>query len=178
VAVTRAVGNVYLVESDGRHPLLGLLGQERARERIELAEQKSSLEEWQQEAHRLEQQGKLDQAEAVRRTQLHTHLPWPVLDGDARRAGRAPLDPKRLEQAAAAALRIRDPERRAGVGRAAGRDGSSLRAARSRSPKADVRLIDRRQSRAAPLRGLQPELQKCCARCPIRRFQPFNQTRS
>jgi hypothetical protein len=84
VAVTRAVGNVYLVESDSGHPLLRLLGQERVRERIELAEQKSSLEEWQQEAHRLEQQGKLDQAEAVRRTVLHTQaVPWPVLDGDA-----------------------------------------------------------------------------------------------
>lgn len=81
VAVTRAVKNVYLVESDTRHPLLALLGQERAREKIELAEQKSSLEEWQQEAHRLEQQGKLDQAEAVRRTVLHTQaVPWPVLD--------------------------------------------------------------------------------------------------
>lgn len=84
VAVTRAVRNVYLVESDGGHPLLRLLGQERASERIELAEQKSTLEEWQQEAHRLEQQGKLDQAEAVRRTVLHTQaVPWPVLDSDA-----------------------------------------------------------------------------------------------
>ncbi|OGA49660.1 MAG: hypothetical protein A3G24_07450 [Betaproteobacteria bacterium RIFCSPLOWO2_12_FULL_62_13] len=98
VAVTRAVRKVYLVESDNGHPLLRLLGQERARERIELAEQKSSLEEWQQEAHRLEQQGKLDQAEAVRRTVLHTRaVPWPVLDGEALAAlAERALDPQNI----------------------------------------------------------------------------------
>ena len=81
VAVTRAVKNVYVIESDTRHELLQLLGLEQTRERLELGEQKSSLEEWQYEAHRLEQQGKLEQAEEVRRTVLHTQaVPWPVLD--------------------------------------------------------------------------------------------------
>ena len=98
VAVTRAVSNVFVVESDTRHGLLRLLGLEQTRERLELAEQKSSLEEWQYEAHRLEQQGKLEQAEEVRRTVLHVRaVPWPVLDVQALAdlAGRA-LDPSSI----------------------------------------------------------------------------------
>ena len=98
VAVTRAVKNVYVIESDTRHELLQLLGLEQTRERLELGEQKSSLEEWQYEAHRLEQQGKLEQAEEVRRTVLHTQaVPWPVFDVPALAdlAGRA-LDPSSI----------------------------------------------------------------------------------
>ncbi|MGZ8155403.1 MAG: ankyrin repeat domain-containing protein [Burkholderiales bacterium] len=81
VALTRAVRNVYVIEADTRHPLLRLLGLEDARERLDIAEQKSTLEEWQYEAHRLEQQGKLEQAEEVRRAVLHVQAaPWPVFD--------------------------------------------------------------------------------------------------
>jgi hypothetical protein len=81
VAVTRGVNNVYVIESDTSHPLLALLGLGSARERIDLAEHKSSTEEWQYEAHRLEQQGKLEQAEEVRRSLLRQQtVPWTVLD--------------------------------------------------------------------------------------------------
>lgn len=98
VAATRAVKNLYVVESDTSHPLLRLLGLATARERLELAEQKSSREEWQAEAHRLEQQGKLEQAEEVRRSLLREQpVPWPVLDGTrlAELAAQA-LDPESL----------------------------------------------------------------------------------
>ncbi len=98
VAVTRAIRSVYLVESDSGHALLRLLGQTHTRDRIGIAEQKSTLEEWQYEAYRLEQQGKIDQAEEVRRTVLRTQtVPWPVLDHAnlAALAGRA-LDPESL----------------------------------------------------------------------------------
>ncbi len=81
VAATRAVKNLYVVESDTAHPMLRLLGLATARDRLELAEQRSSIEEWQQEAHRLESQGKLEQAEDVRRSVLRQQaVPWPVLD--------------------------------------------------------------------------------------------------
>lgn len=98
VAITRAVRHVYMIESDTRHALLQLLGLERMQERVDLAEQKSTLEEWQYEAHRLEQQGKLEQADEVRRSVLHVQAaPWPVLDVPALTAlaGRA-LDPASL----------------------------------------------------------------------------------
>ena len=98
VAITRAVSNVYMVESDTRHPLLRLLGFEHMQARVDIAEQKSTLEEWQYEAHRLEQQGKLEQADEVRRSVLRVQVaPWPVLDvpGLTALAGRA-LDPSSL----------------------------------------------------------------------------------
>lgn len=98
VAATRAVKGLYVVESDTSHPLLKLLGLAAARERLDLAEQKSSLDEWQQEAHRLEEQGKLEQAEEVRRSVLRQQaVPWPVLDVPAVTALAAQaLDPESI----------------------------------------------------------------------------------
>lgn len=80
VALTRAVKNLYLVESDLAHPLFGLLDLAADSEgRVEA--RRSSLEEWQKEAHRLELQGKQEQVEAIRRTILkQSPPPWPVLD--------------------------------------------------------------------------------------------------
>lgn len=98
VAATRAVRNVYIVEADTRHALLKLLGLDYSQERVDIAEQKSTLEEWQYEAHRLEQQGKLEQAEEVRRAVLHAQAaPWPVLDVSALAAlAHRALDPASL----------------------------------------------------------------------------------
>jgi len=83
VALTRAVQNLYLVESDLAHPLFGLLDLTTDSEaRVEA--RRSSLEEWQKEAHRLELQGKQEQVEAIRRTILkQSPPPWPVLDETA-----------------------------------------------------------------------------------------------
>ncbi len=80
VAVTRAVRNVFVVESDTAHPLFCLLGLAVGGEpRFEA--QRSSTEEWQREARRLELQGKDEQAEAIRRTILRQSTPpWPVVD--------------------------------------------------------------------------------------------------
>jgi hypothetical protein len=81
VAMTRAVRRLYLVESDTRHPLFGLLGLEEAGGQPALAGQASSAEEWQREARRLELQGKQEQAQAIRQGVLHQHgVPWQVLD--------------------------------------------------------------------------------------------------
>ena len=80
VALTRAIENLYLIESDTAHPLFDLLdlavgGQ------VKVDAKQSSLEDWQKEARKLEMQGKAEQAEAIRRTILkHTPVPWPVFD--------------------------------------------------------------------------------------------------
>lgn len=80
VALTRAIENLYLIESDTRHPLLGLLELADAGA-VELATAKSSLDEWQKEARKLELQGKQEQAEAIRRDILRqSPVPWPVTD--------------------------------------------------------------------------------------------------
>ena len=86
VALTRAVRNLYLIESDTAHPLFGLLDLSAAGTAQVQASQ-STLEDWQKEAHKLELQGKQEQAEAIRRTILkQSPPPWPVLDEPAVRA--------------------------------------------------------------------------------------------
>jgi hypothetical protein len=81
VALTRAVDQLLLVESDTAHPLLQLLGL-RTNDAISLAQQQtSSQQEWAQEARRLELQGKQEQADAIRQSVLKTQKPsWPVWD--------------------------------------------------------------------------------------------------
>ena len=84
VAMTRAVENLYLVESDTAHPVLQLLNL-RTNEAMTLAQaQTSSQQEWAQEARRLELQGKQEQADAIRQNVLKTQKPgWPVWDENA-----------------------------------------------------------------------------------------------
>ncbi|MGH8847147.1 MAG: ankyrin repeat domain-containing protein, partial [Polaromonas sp.] len=81
VALTRAVDQLLLVESDTRHPLLQLLDL-RTAEALTMAQaQTSSQQEWAQEARRLELQGKQEQADAIRQNVLKTQKPnWPVWD--------------------------------------------------------------------------------------------------
>ncbi len=83
VAVTRAVQNLYLVEANPRQRLFELLGLKFGEGPLALAEQGSSLEEWRQEAHKLELQGKQEQAEEIRRQILKLKpVSWPVLKGE------------------------------------------------------------------------------------------------
>lgn len=77
VAITRAVRNLYILESARKHPLLDLLGFGDQRQKLDMQETQSSVEEWQREARRLEQQGKLEQAERIHQTILKTQkTPW------------------------------------------------------------------------------------------------------
>jgi len=83
VALTRAMKNVYWLESDTGHDLLGLLNARRGGEKVEMTAKTSTLEEWQKEARKLELQGKLEQAEAIRTTILkETPVPWAVFAED------------------------------------------------------------------------------------------------
>lgn len=77
VAMTRAVLSLTLVESDARHPLLGLLGLRPGESLAVPVAQASSREEWAQEAHKLELQGKQEQAQAIRQAFLQARpVPW------------------------------------------------------------------------------------------------------
>ncbi len=79
VAVTRAVERLYLIESDTNHPLIGMLGVRNARENVTVDVKQSTIEEWQAEAHRLELQGRQEQADEIRRDILKTQpVPWEV----------------------------------------------------------------------------------------------------
>jgi hypothetical protein len=82
VALTRAIRNVYVIESDTGHALFGLLGMNLGQVTVDARQ--STLEDWQKEARKLELQGKQEQAEAIRRTILkETPVPWPVF-GEAK----------------------------------------------------------------------------------------------
>lgn len=86
VAITRAVKNVYLVETDVAHPLLRLLDV-RASTASDVQAKSSSLEDWQREAHKLSLQGKDEQADAIRRSILNVApVPWTVVDAEGQRA--------------------------------------------------------------------------------------------
>ncbi len=79
VAMTRAVESLVMVESDTRHPLFALLGLQvqEASTGVAAPAQVSTRDEWAQEARKLEQQGKEEQARAIRETFLQTTpVPW------------------------------------------------------------------------------------------------------
>lgn len=81
VAITRSLKNLYVIESKPHHPFLSLIGlKEFQPDLIPQKEEQSSIEEWQKEAHRLELQGKTEQAEAIRIEILKQKVPnWPVM---------------------------------------------------------------------------------------------------
>lgn len=66
VAITRSVKNIYLFESDVNHAALELLSLKEMTKPLQVSEQKSGKEEWLEEAKRLEEQGKFEQAEQIR----------------------------------------------------------------------------------------------------------------
>ena len=77
VALTRAIKNIYVIESDTGHALFGLLDMNLGNVTVDAKQ--SSREDWQKEARKLELQGKQEQVEAIRRTILkQTPVPWPV----------------------------------------------------------------------------------------------------
>ena len=93
VGITRAVREVLLVEDDLAHPLLTLLDVARAESAADVKAERASAEEWQREAHRLEAQGKNEQAEAIRATVLRlAAVPWQPMD----RTGAADVAAKAL----------------------------------------------------------------------------------
>lgn len=65
VAITRAIKNIYLFESQINHPALELLQLRESKNDIQVKQSKSTKEEWLEEAKRLREQGKFEQAEQI-----------------------------------------------------------------------------------------------------------------
>lgn len=83
VAITRAVRNIYLIERIPGQRLFDLLELPLSQSGLELEAQDSNLDEWRQEAQRLERQGKQEQAEEIRGQILKQKVvPWEVLRGE------------------------------------------------------------------------------------------------
>jgi hypothetical protein len=80
VALTRAIKNLYWIESNPKQPFLDLLNLRDAQESVALANQNSSLDAWRLEARKLELQGKQEQADLIRSEILKQKTPpWEVL---------------------------------------------------------------------------------------------------
>lgn len=80
VALTRAIKNLYWIETNSKQTFLDLLNLRDARESIALANQNSSLDAWRLEARKLELQGKKEQADLIRRDILKQKAPpWNVI---------------------------------------------------------------------------------------------------
>jgi hypothetical protein len=106
VAVTRAIQKLYLIEDDTGHPLIRMFGMQNARETAAVGVKQSSIEEWQAEAHRLELQGRQEQADEIRQDILKTQsVPWDICTQEKviELLGRS-CDPKEVSQKPAKAL--------------------------------------------------------------------------
>lgn len=88
VAITRSVKNIYLFEKQVNHAALELLSLKEMTKPLQVAEQKSDRHAWLEEARRLEEQGKHEQAEQIR----------------AKYLGYEYISPEQLEQIKALAL--------------------------------------------------------------------------
>jgi hypothetical protein len=84
VAITRAICNLYWIETSPKHRLFNLLNLQAVTGDLEtLPGQESSLDEWRKEAHKLEMQGKQEQAEEIRHQILkQEEVPWEVYQED------------------------------------------------------------------------------------------------
>jgi GTPase SAR1 family protein len=79
VAITRAIKNIYWLESNVDQTIFKLLGLEDGATHISLKKQQSSSNEWQQQANKLERQGKQQQADQIRQNILQQQKPtWPI----------------------------------------------------------------------------------------------------
>lgn len=102
VAVTRSINNAYFLDRRPNHSLYQLLQLAETREQVKLRESVSSAEEWQSEAGRLEQQGKTEQAEAIRERILQQKpVPWRVVtQEELPKLEEEALDPNRFNKKA------------------------------------------------------------------------------
>jgi hypothetical protein len=83
VAITRAVKNLYWIESNPKQALLTLVGLSDALASLQMTNQNSSLDIWRQEAHKLELQGKQEQADRIRTEILKQKTPsWQVISAE------------------------------------------------------------------------------------------------
>ena len=102
VGMTRAIRNLFLIERNGKHELLRLLGLVDMKQQTSLQNQVSSKEEWQEEARKLELQGKQEQADAIREQILQIRpVEWEVITPERYRTLAAEaLDPEHFNKKA------------------------------------------------------------------------------
>ncbi|MBI9039427.1 MAG: UvrD-helicase domain-containing protein [Bacteroidales bacterium] len=83
VGITRAIKNLYIVETSRKHEILSLLDLVETKQQVNITEEVSSLDDWKEEARKLELQGKKEQAEEIKKTILEEQKPdWEPITND------------------------------------------------------------------------------------------------
>ena len=102
VAITRAIENLYILEASEKHDIFQLMGLAKIQERVRLEEEVSSMEDWKEEARKLEMQGKREQAEEIRKSILEVREPdWkPLTPGNIEELKVQALDPDNFNKKA------------------------------------------------------------------------------
>ena len=83
VGITRSVKNLYILESTKKHDILSLLDLVENEKQIHIKADVSSLEDWKEEARKLELQGKKEQADDIKKNILQLKKPdWEPITCD------------------------------------------------------------------------------------------------
>ena len=95
VGLTRAVKNIYILETSGKHEILGLLDLVESKKEVSIKEVVSSADDWKKEARKLEMQGKKEQADEIRKSILSIQKPeWePITPDNIDKLKEQALDP-------------------------------------------------------------------------------------
>jgi len=95
VGMTRAVKNLYILETSKKHDILSLLDLVETANPISIKADVSSLEDWKEEARKLELQGKKEQADDIKRNILQLKKPdWePITRENIAELKKNALDP-------------------------------------------------------------------------------------
>jgi len=95
VGMTRAIKNLYILETSKKHEILTLLDLVENKQQLNIKTEVSSLDDWQEEARKLEMQGKNEQAEEIKKTILALQKPdWePITRENIDELKKKALDP-------------------------------------------------------------------------------------
>ncbi len=75
VGITRSIKNLYILETSKKHDILSLLDLVENEKQINIKSEVSSLDDWKEEARRLEMQGKKEQADDIKKNILQLKKP-------------------------------------------------------------------------------------------------------
>ena len=95
VGITRSIKNLYILESSKKHEILTLLDLVESEQQINIKAEVSSLDDWKEEARKLELQGKKEQADDIKKNILHIQKPdWdPITPDNVEELKQKALDP-------------------------------------------------------------------------------------
>lgn len=102
VGITRSIKNLYIIESSKKHDILSLLDLIETEKQIKIKAEVSSLDDWKEEARKLEMQGKKEQADDIKKNILHLQKPdWdPITPDNIAELKNKALDPNSFNKKA------------------------------------------------------------------------------